>query len=122
MYANYVARGVSPQDERYKIMQNLVMHVTIPSSVKGDVSEKKILHRLMEEALTKKEYYEGQERFFSGKYGMSFSRFQAKISRGSRENFDWWDDSMEWEACRTAAGEWSRKYKDLVHCWKFSKK
>lgn len=103
-------------------MQNLVMHVTIPSSVKGDVSEKKILHRLTEEALTRKEYYEGQEKFFSGKYGMSFARFQAKINRGVREDFDWWDDLMEWEACRTAAKEWSGKYKDLVHCWKFSKK
>lgn len=102
-------------------MQNAVLHVKIPFSVQKDFSEKKILASLIQEALAKKEYYAGHEHYFSEKYSASFPKFAAKVKKTKKENLEWWDDLMEWEACHLAGKEWNQKYKDLLRCWKSSK-
>lgn len=76
----------------------------------------------MEEAMTKREYFSGQERFFSDKYATTFPKFASRVNKLKKENFEWWDDLMEWEACRLAAKEWDGKYRDLLRCWKSSKR
>ena len=103
-------------------MQESVVHIKIPSSVQDDFSSKNILLHLIAKALAKKEYYRSQESFFAAKHGLTFSRFEAKVKKMKKENFECWDDLMEWEACHLAGQEWNKKHKDLLRCWKSSKK
>ena len=100
-------------------MQNAVF-LNLPSSVRDYFSEKKILQHLLQETLGKKEFFAGQENFFIEKYGLSLSKFKKRNLK--KEKFEEWDDLMEWEACHLAANEWNKKYRDLLHCWKSSKK
>lgn len=76
----------------------------------------------MGETLAKREYFLSQERFFSDKYGTTLSKFASRVNKLKKENFEWWDHLMEWEACHLAAKEWDKKYRDLARCWKLSKK
>lgn len=103
-------------------MQNSAVHFMLPASVKEDFTVKTILHNLLGTALTKKEYYGAQARFFSGKYKMTLASFKSRLKKSRKEEFVWWDDLMEWEAGALAAQEWDKKYKDLVRCLKSYKK
>lgn len=103
-------------------MQTQTVNINLPLSVRDDFSERRILQNLLDQAFAKKEYYISQQRLFEGKYKTTLTQFKRKYKKNKKEKFDWWDDLMEWEACSLASNEWNKKYKDLLHCWKSSKK
>lgn len=102
-------------------MNTRVLQIAIPLSIARDTTEKKILGVLLEEALTKREYYLSQSAYFQEKYKLTLVKFKHKTQHAAKEKFDEFDDLMEWEACDLAGKEWDKKHKDLTSCWKSSK-
>lgn len=50
---------------------------------------------------------------FEKKYGKDFNLFEKEIKESSEENFDNWDDYMEWKAYQNSLVNLSNQKKDL---------
>lgn len=91
------------------------MTVQVPSWVKKEEAREEFLKNLRGKALLKMEFYRSKIMPFERKYGLSFTEFREKVHLASEENFEEWDDLMEWEAYHTAFREWESHYQELVH-------
>ena len=65
------------------------------------------------EALIKATYYRSMMKPFERKYSTTFSNFKKQIESSPQEDFQAWDDFIEWEAYYRAHQEWAKKYKEL---------
>ena len=89
----------------------------IPSWI-GEVEARKEFFRfLINEALMKAEYYRSLVKPFERKYSTSFKNFRKQIETSEQEDFQAWDDLIEWEAYFRAYEEWSKKYEELKNVW-----
>lgn len=66
------------------------------------------------EALTKMEVYKARSGVFEKKYRMVFESFKKKVETTPKEDFEKWDDLIEWDANHAAFLEWKKKYEDLL--------
>lgn len=89
----------------------------VPSWLDKKEARDKFLHSLRNEALMKVEYYQSMMKPFERKYSVSFEEFKKKVSSSSEENFEAWDDLIEWEAYFRAYKEWIEKYRELKNVW-----
>ena len=51
--------------------------------------------------------------YFESKYEMEFERFEAGIKSSKEENFEQWDDYMEWKAFKKNYLDLSGQKKDI---------
>jgi hypothetical protein len=50
---------------------------------------------------------------FEAKHATTFSPFQQRVKKASREDCADWDDLIEWEAYYRGYQEWKKRYADL---------
>jgi hypothetical protein len=48
--------------------------------------------------MTEKERFIEKIKLYEKKYGLTFDEFEIKIRQSGNENFEEWDDLIEWEA------------------------
>ena len=89
----------------------------VPSWIGETEAREKFLRFLMSETLMKVEYYRGLMKPFEHKYSTSFKDFEKQIESSKQEDFQAWDDLIEWEAYFRAHEEWAKKYKELRNVW-----
>jgi hypothetical protein len=53
-------------------------------------------------------------RFFEGKYGCTLGEFEATIER-EKEDFERWDDYIEWKAYAESLKDLESKMRDIAH-------
>ncbi len=61
-------------------------------------------------------YYDSQCRGFEQKYQQTFFEFETSM-RAAQENFDVWEDFMDWEAAVSARQELAHRLEELA-AWK----
>ena len=89
----------------------------VPSWLGEAEAREEFFHFLMSETLIKAEYYRSLMKPFERKYSTSFSDFKKQIEASKQEDFQAWDDSIEWEAYFRAHEEWTKKYEELKNVW-----
>jgi len=52
-------------------------------------------------------------RLFEKKYGMCFKDFEEKIKTSDKENFEEWDDYIDWKACEKTMKELFTEKEDI---------
>ena len=77
-----------------------------------NLSEKKLLNFYKAELLY--ELHQASEciRLFEAKYGKTFEDFEKEV-KNSPENFEAWDDYMEWKACVKALNSLKKELKEI---------
>ena len=85
----------------------------IPSWIGEAEARKEFFRFLISEALMKIEYYRSLMKPFECKYTISFTDFKKQIESSKHEDFQAWDDLIEWEAYFRAHEEWTKKYEEL---------
>jgi len=91
--------------------------LSLPDDIVGSTTSRDIIFLLMDQALSKAEYYRSKTRIYEDKYGVSFTDFKVSVEKSSRESFSAWDDLLVWEGYDLASREWSGKYEELKACW-----
>lgn len=89
----------------------------IPSWLSELEARKEFFRFLMGETQIKVEYYRSLMKPFERKYSTSFKDFRKQIETSKQEDFQAWDDLIEWEAYFRAYEEWSKKYEELKNVW-----
>ena len=87
--------------------------VMLPTWIGKDEAEAEVMRDLCARALLKMEFYRSKMRPFETKYATTFSRFQRRIEKSTREDVAAWDDLMEWEAAYRAYAEWKKRHAEL---------
>jgi hypothetical protein len=54
-------------------------------------------------------------KLLKSKYKITLKQFEKKIKTGRKENFDHWDDYMEWKAYDKSQKELIRKKNDILN-------
>ena len=54
-----------------------------------------------------------KRRLFNTKYGLAFGEFEKAVKRGDKEDFNKWDDYMEWKAYEKMIVKFNKEKKDL---------
>ncbi|MBK5941667.1 hypothetical protein [Halochromatium roseum] len=54
-------------------------------------------------------------RLFERKYQTSLDEFSAALKASDQENFEAWDDGMEWKAYRRVSEDLSQKIEEIKH-------
>ena len=93
-----------------------VVTMEVPTWVTEEEIQRDALQALKFRALWKLEYYESRMRPFERKYGTSFEEFKSRVEKAPQENFEEWDDLLEWEAYYRAYKEWQKRYEEIVKC------
>jgi hypothetical protein len=88
----------------------------LPSWINKEKAKEEVLKTLLEKALLKTEYYRSKINPFERKYSLGFYEFKKKVESSPSENFEEWDDLIEWEAYTKAYEEWKKKYDELSEC------
>ncbi|MFQ5637288.1 MAG: hypothetical protein ACE5IR_04765 [bacterium] len=52
-------------------------------------------------------------KFFEQKYSSSFNEFERKIKNATKEEFEKWDDYMEWKTYENLLNKFNKEKKDL---------
>ncbi len=68
-----------------------------------------IIHEL---SMSKMAEFESAMKDFEKKYNMDFEDFQSKIKTSEKEDFEKWDDYIEWKAYFTAYNYWNSVHKE----------
>ena len=89
----------------------------VPSWVGEAKAREEFLRFLMSETLMKAEYYRSLMKPFERKYSTSFKDFLKQVKSSEQEDFQAWDDLIEWEAYFRAHEEWTKKYEELKNAW-----
>ncbi len=64
-------------------------------------------------ALSKLSEFEDECNIFRERYGMSFKDFEKGVLKAKKENFQEWDDYMEWKFVNIGREHWSKRVKEL---------
>ncbi len=92
--------------------------VKVPSWLKKEQAQEEFIKSLMGKALLKMEFFRSKMKPFEIKYKLTFPDFQKRIEASSKENFEEWDDFIEWEANYTAFAKWEERYLELKQWFK----
>lgn len=90
--------------------------IKLPSDMVETISNKEIIAMLMDNALSKVEYYRSRCNEFGEKYGMGFNSFKKRGEEAKEEVFSDWDDLILWEGYELGYKEWEKKYEELKVC------
>lgn len=99
-------------------MQKVAMEIHVPKWVKEEKGEIDIIQSILFEASAKMEYYRSKILIYEKKYKMSYEKFEEKIKKDKKENFEQWDDFIIWEGFHQVYCEWKERYEDLKECMK----
>lgn len=91
----------------------------LPANVVQSLAKNEILSLLMDKILNKTEYYLTRCNEMEQKYGKSFAAFKTQVEKNEKEEFQEWDDLIEWEAYELAYKDSKKKYEELQNCMKF---
>ena len=78
------------------------------------VNRKQVSDILRMEYLARLSAVQDKIRHFEQKYNCSFHEFEAKV-QGEAEDFEWWDDYMEWKAYRNVEADIQHNIFELQH-------
>jgi len=81
------------------------------------VGEMEVLGLLRQDLQFKLAYYESQSRIFERKYRKTFAEFDAELRAVGQEDFQKWEDYMDWETADSAREEIEQRLQKLV-AWK----
>lgn len=81
------------------------------------VAEEEVLSLLRQDVQLKLAYYQSQCRIFEKKYRKTFPEFKAAIAASRKENFQKWEDYMDWETAHSACQELTQHLQEL-DVWK----
>lgn len=87
--------------------------LTLPNWIGKEEAQEEVVQNLRSHALLKMEFYRSKMKFFESKHTTTFLRFQRQATKGPKEDFDAWDDLMEWEAYRRGYQEWKKRHAEL---------
>jgi len=87
--------------------------VSLPSWIGKEEAQTEVTQNLRAHALLKMEFYRSRMKLFEAKYATTFSRFQRRVTKSSKEDFSVWDDLMEWEAFHRGYQEWKKRHAEL---------
>ncbi|MBM4401785.1 MAG: hypothetical protein FJ044_00885 [Candidatus Cloacimonetes bacterium] len=83
-----------------------VVEITTPQKVVCDF--------MLSVALSKIQEYKAREEVFEKKYHLAFPKFEKKVLAAKEENFQHWDDLIDWEAAYLAHKLWQERYQQLI--------
>lgn len=87
--------------------------IKIPSWVNKEDVKKELIKSLKAKAQFKMELYQSKLFPFEKKYHCSLEEFKEGLKFEADDNFEKWDDLIEWEAILKACSEWENKIKEL---------
>ena len=87
--------------------------VTLPTWIGQEEAQEEVLRDLRARTLLKMELYRSKMKLFEAKYETTFPRFQRRVEKHSNEDFDAWDDLIEWEAYYRGYQEWKKRRTEL---------
>jgi len=87
--------------------------IKLPSWINKQEAETELLSNLKLKAQLKMEYYRSKMLPFEKKYGVSFDEFKNRFNANNKENFDEWDDFIEWEASHTLYIQWKQRFEEI---------
>ncbi len=90
----------------------------LPPWVNKEEAKNELFNNLKIKAQLKMEYYRSKMLPFEKKYNTSFKIFQNRFKPKTDENFQEWDDLIEWEASYTLFNEWEERFKEFAECCK----
>lgn len=85
----------------------------VPTWMGPEETKSELRRFLSEKALLKMEYYRSRMQPFERKYGLPFPEFKKQVEASSEEEFESWDDLIEWEAYYRAHEQWVQRYGEL---------
>jgi len=62
------------------------------------ITKSKVTDLLMLEMLNRKRHFEQMTEQFHRKHGIAFREFEQRVQNSVSENFEDWDDYLEWKA------------------------
>jgi len=87
--------------------------IKIPSWIKRDDAEIEFKNNLKAKAQLKMEYFRSKMLPFEKKYKCNFKDLNLRIHQETKEDFEKWDDYIEWEAIFKAFSEWKARLEEL---------
>lgn len=87
--------------------------VSLPSWIGREEAQEEVVQNLRARTLLKMEFYRSKMKPFEAKYATTFTRFQRRMAKSSKEDFAIWDDLLEWEAYYRGYQEWKRRHAEL---------
>ena len=100
------------QEKRWPVSMHKIM-LEVPSWMGPEETQNELRRFLLEKALLKMEYFRGRVQSFERKYGVAFPAFKEQVEAASEEEFERWDDLIEWEAYYRAHAQWAQRYREL---------
>jgi len=86
-------------------------------STPGWVGEDEVLGLLHHDLQLKLAYYQSRCRKFEHKYQKTFAEFEADLQSSKEEDFQKWEDFMDWETAENACQEIIQRLQELA-AWK----
>ena len=83
----------------------------------GWVAADDLLALLRQDLQLKLAYYDSQCRNFQQKHKQTLVEFEAAMRASKQENFDAWEDFMDWETAESARHETAQRLQELA-VWK----
>ncbi len=77
------------------------------------ISKKRVEEMLFANLLYELHRVKEKIKLFQGKYGSHFKNFEEKLKTSEKEDFEKWDDYMEWKAYENALKKLLNEKKDL---------
>jgi hypothetical protein len=71
-----------------------------------------LIHIVHDLSLSKMKEYESAMQEFEKKYGLDFEHFEQQIKTSAKEDFEKWDDYIEWKACTKAHSYWKSVHEE----------
>ena len=78
------------------------------------VGEMELLGLLRQYLQLKMAYYESQCRIFERKYRKTLAEFDAELPADQQEDFQKWEDFIDWETAESARQECEQRLRELV--------
>ena len=94
-------------------MQRKAVTIKAPSWV----AEDELLSLLRHDLQLKLAYYDSQCRVLENKYQKPLAEFQASLHADKKEDFQKWEDFMDWETANSARQEMKQRLQELA-AWK----
>ena len=87
--------------------------IKVPSWINKQEAENEFLNNLKLKAQLKMEYYQSKMLPFEKKYKIPFEEFKSRFNLKNKENFEQWDDFIEWEASFDLYKEWKKRLEEV---------
>ncbi len=83
----------------------------------GWVATDDLLGLLRQDLQMKLAYYDSQCRSFHQKHKQTLAEFEAAMHTSAQENFEVWEDFMDWETAESTRSEFAQRLQELAS-WK----